>query len=310
MNVLSLFDGISCGQLAIERSKLKLDLYFASEIDSIAKSITQHHFPRTIQLGDVSKIKCESLPKIDLIIGGSPCQGFSKAGKELNFEDPRSKLFFEYVRILKELKPKYFLLENVKMQKKYQAIISEYLGVEPILIDSNLLSAQNRKRLYWTNIPSITQPEDKKISLSSIVQRNVDPKYHISPMKWRSTLVAEYLKNPWCVAITERRTAEARRLRSEMRKKYGIDHTPHRAKELVARKDDKMNCLTATFNIKEHTLIDNDGIYRKLTPVEFELLQTVPPQYTGIASRSKRYRLLGNAFTVDVITHILNHIES
>ena len=141
MKVLSLFDGISCGQVALERAGIKVDNYFASEIDKYAIKVTQKNYPNTIQLGDVCNIKGNELPKIDLLIGGSPCQGFSFAGKQLNFNDPRSELFFEFVRILKEVKPKYFLLENVKMKKEYQNVISKHLGVEPIEINSALVSA-------------------------------------------------------------------------------------------------------------------------------------------------------------------------
>jgi DNA-cytosine methyltransferase len=174
MNVLSLFDGMSCGQVALERMGIKVDNSFASEVDKYAIQVTMKNHPNTIQLGDVTKWREWDLPKIDILIGGSPCQGFSFAGKQLNFDDPRSKLFFEFVDVLKNKKPKYFLLENVKMKKEYQDIISEYLGVEPILINSDLVSAQNRKRLYWTNIPGIIQPEDKGILLKDIVHENTD----------------------------------------------------------------------------------------------------------------------------------------
>ena len=139
MNVLSLFDGMSCGQIALNRAGISYDNYFASEIDKHAINETMTNFPNTIQLGDVTKITADNLPKIDLVIGGSPCQGFSSSGKGLNFEDPRSKLFFEFVRILKETKPTYFLLENVKMKKEYEDIITKELGVEPITINSALL---------------------------------------------------------------------------------------------------------------------------------------------------------------------------
>lgn len=172
INVLSLFDGMSCGQIALDNLGIKVNNYFASEIDKHAIKVTQHNYPNTIQIGDVTQVKGENLPKIDLLIGGSPCQGFSFAGKQLNFDDPRSKLFFEFVRILKECNPKYFLLENVKMKKEYQDVITEHLGVEPIEINSNLLSAQNRKRLYWTNIPGVTIPNDKGILLKDIVHEN------------------------------------------------------------------------------------------------------------------------------------------
>jgi DNA (cytosine-5)-methyltransferase 3A len=175
MNVLSLFDGISCGQVALERAGIKVDNYYASEIDKYAIQVTQKNYPNTIQIGDVEKIDFnEYIGKIDLLIGGSPCQGFSFAGKQLNFMDPRSRLFFKYVEALETIKPKYFLLENVKMKKEYQDAISQKLGVEPIEINSALVSAQNRKRLYWTNIPNITQPQDKGITLKDIVHENVD----------------------------------------------------------------------------------------------------------------------------------------
>jgi DNA (cytosine-5)-methyltransferase 3A len=136
MNVLSLFDGMSCGQIALNKAGIKYDNYFASEIDKPAIKVTQHNYPNTIQLGSVIDVKAEDLPKIDLLIGGSPCQGFSFAGKKLNFDDPRSKLFFEFVRLKNELNPKYFLLENVKMKQEWQDVISENLGVKPIRINS------------------------------------------------------------------------------------------------------------------------------------------------------------------------------
>jgi len=170
MNVLSLFDGLSGAQLALNRAGIKYDKYYASEIDKYATAVTQYRFPDTIQLGDVTKIKAEDLPEIDLLIGGSPCQGFSFSGKHLNFNDPRSKLFFEFTMLLKEIKPKYFLLENVRMKKEYMEVISKNIGVEPIMINSALLSAQNRKRLYWTNIEGINQPEDKGILLKDVLE--------------------------------------------------------------------------------------------------------------------------------------------
>ena len=172
MNVLSLFDGMSCGQIALNRLGVKYDKYFASEIDKYAMQITKQNYPDTIHIGDVTAIKAAELPKIDLLMGGSPCQGFSFAGSQLAFDDPRSKLFFEFVRLLKELKPKYFLLENVRMKKEYLDIITEHLGVKPILINSALVSAQNRQRYYWTNIPGISQPKDQGIVLKDILETN------------------------------------------------------------------------------------------------------------------------------------------
>ena len=156
MNVLSLFDGMSCGQIALNRAGFKINKYYACEIDKWAIQVTQANYPNTQQLGDVTKVSALDLPSLDLVIGGSPCQGFSFAGKQLNFEDPRSKLFFEFVRLLKEARVKNpnvkFLLENVKMKKEYRDVISAYLGVEPIEISSALVVPQLRKRLYWTNL--------------------------------------------------------------------------------------------------------------------------------------------------------------
>ena len=179
MNVLSLFDGMSCGQIALKKLGVPVKNYFASEIDKFAIKVAKANFPDMVHLGDVQNVKTSGQHlldefdcghKIDLLIGGSPCQGFSFAGKQLNFEDPRSQLFFEYIRLLKALKPKYFMLENVKMSKQSQQIITDYLGVEPVEINSNLVSAQNRRRLYWTNIPVDGVPEDKGIVLADILE--------------------------------------------------------------------------------------------------------------------------------------------
>jgi len=183
MKVLSLFDGMSCTQIALKNLGIKVDTYYASEIDKYGIQIAKKNFPDTVHLGDVKDIKGKDLPEIDLIVAGSPCQGFSFAGKQLAFDDPRSALFFEFVRILKEVKPKYFLLENVRMKKEFQAVISEQIssiypectngglfGIEPILINSALVSAQNRNRLYWTNIPNIEQPEDVGLVLRDVLE--------------------------------------------------------------------------------------------------------------------------------------------
>ena len=172
--VLSLFDGMSCGQIALNRLGIPIKTYYASEIDPYPIKVTQANYPDTIQLGDVCDVKAADLPKIDILLAGSPCTGFSFAGKQLAFNDPQSVLFFEFVRLLKECKPKYFLLENVKMKKEYLNVITELVGVKPVFINSALLSAQNRQRWYWTNIPGIEQPEDKKIVLRDILETNPD----------------------------------------------------------------------------------------------------------------------------------------
>lgn len=175
MNVLSLFDGMACGRIALERCGYNVTNYYASEIDKYAMKVAKANYPDIEHLGDVRSVITDDLPDIDLLIGGSPCQGFSFAGRHLNFEDQRSRLFFEYVRILEETQPRYFLLENVRMSKESERVISEFLDCEPITINSNLVSAQNRHRLYWTNIPVDSLPDDKGIKLAEIIESgNVD----------------------------------------------------------------------------------------------------------------------------------------
>jgi len=174
MNVLSLFDGMSCGRLALERAGFPITNYYASEIDKYAIQVARDNFPDTIHVGDVTQVMAANFPKIDLLLGGSPCQGFSFAGGQLAFDDPRSKLFFEFVRLLKELKPRWFLLENVPMKQEFQDVISEHLGVKPVRLNSNIVSAQNRDRLYWTNIPVKSFPENKRIYLKDILQDVVE----------------------------------------------------------------------------------------------------------------------------------------
>ena len=207
MKVLSLFDGMSCGQIALNRLGIKVDKYYASEIDKYAIQVTQANFPETIQIGDVCDIKAEDYQDVDLIMAGSPCQGFSFAGKQLAFDDPRSALFFEFIRLLKEIKPKYFLLENVKMKKEYLQVISEQVsacypeipfGIEPIFINSSLVSAQSRQRYYWTNIPNITQPEDRGMVLKDILEDGFDTerdKSHcLDANYYKGSSVENYLK--------------------------------------------------------------------------------------------------------------------
>ena len=192
MKVLSLFDGMSCGQLALQKLGIKVDTYYASEIDKYAMQVAQTNFPDTIQVGDISKLDPSNFKDIDLILAGSPCQGFSFAGKQLAFDDPRSALFFEFIRLLKAIKPKYFLLENVRMKQQYIDVITQQVSecypeyrandlfdskIEPILINSALLSAQSRQRLYWTNIPNVKQPEDLGIVLKDILEDDVEEHY-------------------------------------------------------------------------------------------------------------------------------------
>lgn len=262
INVLSLFDGMSCGQIALNKLGIKYNKYFACEIDKYAMQVTQHNFPDTIQLGDVQFVTKDTFGnhKIDLVVGGSPCQGFSFAGKQLNFDDPRSALFFEYVRLVKELKPKYFLLENVKMKKESQDIISKYMGVEPIEINSSLVSAQTRKRLYWTNIPNVSQPEDKGVVLRDIIESGYIDERMVNESK-PHCLTARYSGAVWWNSIERRqrtmisleqvddklRHPEAtKKGYAEASEGEGLDLTFPDSKTRRGRAmKDKSNCLTA-----------------------------------------------------------------
>lgn len=282
MNVLSLFDGMSCGQLALKKAGINYDNYFASEIDPYAIKVTQTNFPNTIQLGDITKIVAEDLPKIDLLIGGSPCQGFSLAGKQLNFNDARSKLFFEFIRLKNELSPKYFLLENVKMKKEYSNIISEYLGVQPVEINSSLVSAQTRRRLYWTNIP-FTNIKDKNINLKDILMSDDDPKLTFEiPTEARINYIKRRSTKGW--------------VKKDI---FNTIDTP------------KVPCITAVVykTMKEYLFKYEDNRIRFLSCTELERLQNVPDDYTRAVSKSQRRKMLGNGWTVDVVAHILSGIK-
>ena len=269
MNVLSLFDGLSSGRIALERAGIPITKYYASEIDKYAIQVSQKNYPDIVQLGDINSFNdgywdlTTALPEVDLIIGGSPCQGFSFAGKQLAFDDPRSKLFFKFIEILNYYKPKYFLLENVRMKKEHQDVITKYLGVEPICINSSLVSAQHRVRYYWTNIPNITQPEDKGILLKDIIEHGVcdrDKSFCIDANYWKGGNLKAYFEK-------------------------------HR-RQLV-------------FNT--NSIVDG---FRKLTPVECERLQTLPDNYTAGVSNMQRYKMLGNGWTIDIISWILSSIPT
>lgn len=429
-NVLSLFDGISGGQVALDRLGIKYENYYASEIDKYAIQITQKNYPKTIQIGDVTKVKASDLPKIDLLMGGSPCQGFSIANqnrKNLVFNeygvcsDERSKLFFEFVRLLKETKPKWWFLENVRMKKEHMEIVNKVLSdavgyeVKPYLVNSSVRSGQNRLRYYWTNIPFENNLEDWGIKLKDILEpipfskdypnylklpivrkksgatkktrgemvRSIDDEksFTVNATMWKgqkSSYVKaqeinpfrpceprevkkdtlchhvadatdinghDYLKRVYggegkaptltsmgggntepkvlvppkevqdCieqgiknVAFTEARTEEAKQLRKEHMAKYKKDFSPRRAKVLQPRTDGKMNCITSSMT-KEHTVIDNNWYYRKLTPKECSRLQTFPDGYCDGVSNTQQYKALGNSWTVDVICEFFKNIN-
>ena len=302
MRVLSLFDGICCGHLALERAGIKIDSYDAYEIEKNAIKATETNFPDVVQHGDVTiEDFTKYKGKIDLLIGRSPCQGFSSSGKQLNFNDPRSKLFFEYVRAIKECQPKYFLLENVVMKKEWQDIISSYLGVEPIEINSSLVSAQNRRRLYWTNIPNVTLPEDKNITLEDIL---------------------EDIEFPNPAAIRGRRLNKAtivgRRLDKNGHRKDTDKTIPiTQCLEVRATNTDKSNCLTTVdkdnvltpLPIGRHPdAFKNNLPFRYYTTKEMCRLQTVPDDFLNMIPDSAARKALGNGWTVDVIAHIFSFL--
>lgn len=393
MNVLSLFDGMSCGQQALERIGIKVDNYFASEIDKYAIQVTMANYPNTKQLGSVIDVNGNDLQKIDLLIGGSPCQSFSFAGKrkgmstkdeqeiltlnhylQLKSEgyefEGQSYLFWEYMRLLNEVKPTYFLLENVMMGEKWEKILSKAIGVNPIMINSSLVSAQNRQRLYWTNIglaPAgffgdleniITQPKDKNILLKDILEDEVDDKYFINVEnneRLKKLLFNNKVENGQLldsynqsihidksICISTRVSASScthivhnMMPRSGDPKKGGTGH--------LTRTDGKTYCLDtgntnaveilggdfrhdAGFRWRENgksgtlmaqartdgtagqALAKIDAKIRRLTPTECERLQTVKDDYTNYVSDSQRYKMLGNGWTVSVVSHIFSYL--
>lgn len=274
MVVLSLFDGISCGRIALERVGIKVDKYYASEIEPNAIKVTQHNYPDTIQIGDVKNINAENLPKIDLLIGGSPCQSFSNAISGAGF-DGKSGLFYEFLRLLKEVNPTYFLLENVKMKNEWREQITKEVGVMPVLINSNLVSAQDRERLYWTNIlgegflQEITQPDDKHIYLRDTVEQ-VDREW-LPILPWTQTLWGG-------------------------KKKIESIRTIDSAKSFTL--------TTNKSHPRNYYLNPEKTKLTKLTSREAEILQTIPSGYTSCISESAAFSALGNGWTVDVIAHI------
>jgi len=379
MNVLSLFDGCSGGQLALQKLGIHVDNYYASEIDKYAIKVTEANFPDTIQLGDITEFESHEVSwktgkqlkdwDIDLMMGGSPCQGFSFAGKQLNFDDPRSKLFFEFIRIRDVCRPKHILLENVRMAKKSQDVISEYMGFEPQALNSSRVSAQNRYRLYWfgklvgdsyEQIP-IPPMIDKGITMQDILEdgyatdemtsngkshcltaryngavwwNSIERKQRTMVLKDNPTMSKDGLirvgtadlkghdsikrvyaqegKAPTLTTMQgghrEPKVAVGRivnrRLDEHGTRKDDQLELPY-TRQIEVRKDEKSNCLTTVQ--KDNVLVSKD-MWRKLTPLECERLQTLPDNYTNHVSNSQRYKMIGNGWTVDVIAHILKGI--
>jgi DNA-cytosine methyltransferase len=277
MKILSLFDGMSAGRIALERAGFEVEEYYASEIDKYAVQVSKDNYPDIIHIGDVTQVSYKDgvlhtqfgsyQTDIDMVIGGSPCQSFSVAGNGKGF-DGSSGLFYEWVRILREVNPKYFLLENVCMKKEWENVITQEVGVNPIMINSALVSAQNRKRLYWTNIEGITQPKDKGILLRDILENFI------------------FDKEPYYIVFNSNRP-----------KNY---------------KSDKSMCLVTSGGSKTKGvgISDDSGMWIKITPIECERLQTIPDDYTKSVSNSQRYKMISNGWTVDVIAHIFSFISA
>lgn len=345
MNVLSLFDGMSGAQLALEYAGIKVDNYYSFEIDKYARAVTQFQFPKTIQLGDIknwrnalNELRRSGLfPfKIDLLIGGSPCQGFSHAGKGLSFDDPRSKLFLEFVDILTAMRPKYFILENVRMKKEWVDVITSFMGVEPILINSALVSAQNRNRLYWTNIP-VEQPEDKGILLKDILLPDADepslsniyggfketePRVHYG----KSPTLRPSTGGGHVASVIDKKKVDelilSKKAINYMSRKVTDGRTHFDFKHHSDIRNDKSACVTSNFykGVPYNVLVE-EKLIRKFHPIECERLQTVTDNYTKTGyfgmfkgmkpiSNTQRYKMLGNGFTVSVIAHILKEIKN
>ena len=352
ITVLSLFDGMSCWRLALERAWIPVSSYYASEIDKYAITISKKNYPDIHQIGDVSKCEyrymngskknqwyyllgepnsdplCTNMRRtdIDLLIGGSPCQWFSSAGKGLNFKDHRSKLFFEFVRILKEAHPRYFLLENIPMKEERIKIINQHLGgIQPMVVNSSLVSAQSRERLYrvgkreWERYKMIyiPLPEDKKLTLKDILQDKVEESYYINQEKVQNTDTkqANFLKkillniNPSGKGMNgniynpEHKSPTLTTNKGEWIK---IIQLP-RGKNIWGIIENKTPTLLA--NLWQHNnLLQEWYRVRRLTPIECERLQTLPDNYTEWVSNSQRYKMLGNGRTVDVIAHIFREM--
>lgn len=311
INVLSLFDGISCGKIALDRAGIKVNKYFASEIDEDAIAISKKNHNDVIRLGDVTKWHQWDLPKIDLIIAGSPCQGFSRAGKMLNFKDERSKLFFEFVDILNDIKTKnpyvLFMLENVKMKTEWRNIITSYVGVDPIEINSKLVSGQNRLRTYWTNIPNVKKPNDKDIKLIDILEDYVDVEY-----VERQGIMFDSSLSEASMSLVNRVGNEVR-ISQAVKKGYIIAEdgdgvnlsfptSKTRRGRVIKQKSSTLDCAC-------EACVYYDSKIRRLTVRELELLQTLPIGYTDGFSNVVAKKVIGNGWTVDVIAHILNYLK-
>ncbi|RXJ93760.1 hypothetical protein CRV00_09875 [Malaciobacter molluscorum] len=296
MNILSLFDGISCAHIALDKLNIPISNYYASEIDKYAIKVSKENNPNIIHLGDVRNIEPKKLPKIDLLIGGSPCQDLSNAQKGEGLKGEKSRLFYEYIRIFKEIKPKYFLLENV--QNKWGNLMSEIIGVEHILINSSLFSAQSRPRYYWTNIDINNLPTElHKEKIKDIKEDNVSEKYFFNKQP-----VLDFLKS---IDIDNKKTETKEGIVKLFDLPKEVHNDNERQRRVYSLESKSPTILART----DTTKIYDNGRIRKLTPLECERLQKIPDNYTISCSDTQRYKMIGNAFTVDTITHILKGLK-
>ena len=296
MNVLSLFDGISGARIALEKLNIPITNYYASEIDKYAIKVSKINYPDIIHLGDIRDIKASDLPKIDLLIGGSPCQDLSNAQNGLGLKGKKSRLFYEYVRLYHELKPKYFLLENVK--NKWGNLMSEIIGVNFIEINSSLFSAQSRPRYYWTNIkfpplPSIHHTQ----TLKNIILTEVEEKYYFN-----KSGLDEFIKKN--LIFTKTPTKDG------IVKLFDVPKTIINDNERQRRIYDITSKSPTILARADTTKILDKKRIRKLTPLECERLQNIPDNYTASCSDTQRYKMIGNGFNVNTIVYILQGLKN
>lgn len=302
LNVLSCFDGKSCLRIALDELGIPINKYFASEIDKYAMKVAGALFEDTIQVGNIEFVTKEMINhKIGLLAGGSPCQGFSFAGKQLNFEDPRSKLFFEFVRLKKELKPKYFLFENVTMKKVHEDVITSYLGVAPIKLNSNVVSAQNRKRIYWTNIPILVPPANLNIDLEDVLEDLPDCPIGIKVREKSNCVRVGGRNSPF--GSKQIWDSPFQRITKKGKVKPGIK---------------KAGCLTGGGNSggnhSDMDIIHTPWATRRYSITECARLQTVPEKHIKTmlncgVSNSQLYKIIGNGWTINAITYFLQGLS-
>lgn len=330
LNVFSAFDGAGIGLLALKRAGVPVAKYYASEVDKYAIQIATKNHPELNPVGDVKNCWARNFPNIDLLIGGSPCQDLSIAKQNRQgLSGTRSGLFWHYVRLLRTLKPRYFLLENVaSMSQKDKEKITEILGVQPILINSALVSAQQRKRLYWTNIPNITQPEDKGLVLADVLENGLpyEEKAKALTASYDGAIIKNSLErkqrtmvfNPYNNKLNTEKSASLGTNPQYQTSKCGqvvikpIQLVGGGQAQRVYDVKGKRICLSANGGgaktVYKIDLPDGQYTVRKLTPIECERLQTWPDGYTEGVSNTQRYKMLGNGWTADVIAHIFSFI--